>query len=286
MPADLHLHSIYSDGSCTPTELVELARERGLDTVALADHDTVAGLDEMILVGKERGIQVIPAIEFSTYEGDVELHILAYYIDYRNPSFQEEIRKLYEKRKERAAAMIARLNELGIGLSYQQVRKIAGTDYIGRPHIARAMVEAGYVREMKDAFSQEYIGNGGRAYLPKYRLVTEEAINLIHNYGGIAILAHPFHVNGRDYMDKRAIEALVHYGLDGLEVYHSKHSRDITAYYLTIARELGLLVSGGSDFHGENSPGVEMGDIKLVDWYVRRIQEYCRKKQLSYKARR
>ncbi|NLJ84144.1 MAG: PHP domain-containing protein [Halanaerobiaceae bacterium] len=279
MPADLHLHSIYSDGSCTPAELVELARERGLDTVALADHDTVAGLDEMIQAGKEKGIQVIPALELSTYDGEVELHILAYFIEYRNPAFREKIKKLYEKRKERAAGMIARLNELGVGLTYQEVRKVAGTDYIGRPHIARAMVEGGYVREMKDAFSTEYIGNGGRAYLPKYKLGTEEAIGMIHEYGGIAVLAHPFYVNGRDYMDKEAIGALAEYGLDGLEVYHSKHSKEVTAYYLTIARELGLLVSGGSDYHGENSPGVKMGDIRLADRYVEQIQEYYRERK-------
>lgn len=274
MPADLHLHSIYSDGSCTPCRLIELAWEKGLDTVALADHDTVAGVEEMVLAGEERGIRVIPAIEFSTYQGEIELHILGYYIDYRCISFQERIKKLYEKRKERAAGMIARLNELGIRLGYQEVRKIAGSDYIGRPHIARAMVEAGYVREMKDAFSSEYIGNGGKAYLPKYKLSSEEAIRMIQEYGGIAVLAHPFFVNGRDYMDRQAIESLVEYGLDGLEVYHSKHSRKVTAYYLNIARELDLLVCGGSDFHGENSPGVSIGDVKLADRYVRKIQEY------------
>ncbi|HHU91858.1 MAG TPA: PHP domain-containing protein [Halanaerobiaceae bacterium] len=281
MPADLHLHSIYSDGSCTPARLIELAREKGLDTVALADHDTVAGIGEMIEAGAEKGIQVIPAIEFSTYQGEVELHILGYFIDYSSPSFQAEIKKLYEKRKERAAGMIARLNELGVRLSYQEVRNLAGSDYIGRSHIARAMVEAGHIREMKDAFSSEYIGNGGQAYLPKYKLDTAETIQLIHEYGGLAVLAHPYYVNGRDFMDKEGIEVLVKYGLDGLEVYHSKHSREATAYYLQIARELGLLVSGGSDFHGANSPGLEIGDIRLADKYVKRIRDYYQKRKTS-----
>ncbi len=279
MVADLHMHSIYSDGSFKPEELVSLAREKGINTIALADHDTVEGVDQALIAGNEMGINVIPAIELSTFKEKAEIHILGYFIDHKNKTLLAKISKIFSARLNRAREMIGLLNGLGIEISYMQVRQIAGDNYVGRPHIARAMVEKGYIKEMKDAFTDKYIGNNGRAYVPKYRLAPANAVELIHEAGGIAVLAHPVFINHGEPLKKDDIVQLQGSGLQGLEVYHSKQSREDSKYYLQVARELGLLVTGGSDFHGENSPDVELGDILLEDTYVDRLRELNGKKE-------
>lgn len=274
MPGDLHLHSSYSDGSFKPSELVEMAARKGLDTIALSDHDTVEGISEMLAAARIKGIDVIPALEFSTYQDGAEIHILGYYIDYNSRSFLEKVKRLFDLRLKRSKEMIEKLNRLGVEISFRDLKEIATDKYIGRPHIARAMIKAGYIKEIGEAFTDKYIGNGGRAYVEKESLTPREAINIIRGNGGIAVLAHPYFVNGGDSLDKNGIELLVEDGLEGLEVYHSKHSRDISTYYLEIAEELGLLVTGGSDFHGESSPDIQIGDVLLADKYVKRFKDY------------
>jgi len=149
---------------------------------------------------------------------------------------------------------------------------MAGDDYIGRPHIAKLMVKRGYINEMKDAFTDQYIGNGGKAYVEKYKLSPVEAIDLILNTGGIPVLAHPVFINHGEPMDKQDIKKLKDTGLLGLEVYHSKHNEKTIGYYKNIAQELNLLITGGSDFHGENSPGVNLGDIRLSDDHIDKLK--------------
>lgn len=274
MPADLHLHSIYSDGSFPPSELVEMAVRKGLDTIALSDHDTVEGIRETLAAARLKDIDLIPAIEFSTYREGAEIHILGYYIDYNSRGFLEKVKRLFDLRLKRSKEMVEKLNRLGVEISFQDLKEIATDKYIGRPHIARAMIKAGYIKEIGEAFTDKYIGNGGRAYVEKESLTPREAIDIIRGNGGIAVLAHPYFVNGGDSLDKNGIELLVEDGLEGLEVYHSKHSRDISTYYLEIAEELGLLVTGGSDFHGESSPDIQIGDVLLADKYVKRFKDY------------
>jgi 3',5'-nucleoside bisphosphate phosphatase len=274
--ADLHLHSIHSDGSYTPTELVEMAGNIGLRTIALTDHDTVAGIDEAMRAGQKKGIEVIPGIEFSTFRGKAEIHILGYYIDYRSEILKNRIEQILTKRIDRAKKMIDKLNELGIMISYQGVRKLVGDRYIGRPHIALALQQAGYIKEVGEAFSDRYIGNGGRAYIPKYQMSPDEAIKLIKQVAGVAVLAHPFFINHGEPLGREEIEEMLSSGLDGIEVYQSKHSQEVSRFYLQLAQELNLLITGGSDFHGENNPGVELGDVIIDDEFVERLRMFSK----------
>ncbi len=274
MPADLHLHSIFSDGSYTPTELVKAAAEKGLTTIALTDHDTVEGIPEAVNAGEIYGVEVIHALEFSTFRNKAEIHILGYFIDYNSPELLNKTKEIFTARIERARGMVKRLNQLGIDISFQEVEEIAGDEYIGRPHIARVMMAAGYIEEMGDAFTDEFIGNGGKAYLPKYQLTPEEAISLINRSGGISVLAHPVFINHGEPFDRAGIKKLAGAGLDGVEVYHSRHNPETSRYYLEIAEELGLIVTGGSDFHGENSPDIKIGDIIINDNLVKKLNEY------------
>lgn len=279
MSADLHIHSVYSDGSFTPQELIDMAQKKGLKTVALADHDTVEGVEKMIKKGNQKGIEVIPAIELSTFKEKAEIHILGYYIDYNLPDLLRVVKSIFDSRLERARKMVEKLNNIGIKVEYQDVEDIAGDKYVGRPHIARALVNAGYIDEMGEAFTEKYIGNGGQAYVPKFQLTPEEAINIILKAGGIPVLGHPYFINKGEPFNAEDIQGLVKKGLAGIEVYHSKHDNRTSMYYLQIARKLNLLVTGGSDFHGENSPGVELGDVTVSDKEVVKLKK--RKKSKS-----
>ena len=272
--ADLHIHSTYSDGSYTPFELIKKAKKKEITTIAIADHDTVAGVREAIIAGEKENIDLIPAIELSTFRGQAEIHILGYYIDYKDNKLLAKIKEIFAARLNRARKMVKLLNENGVNITFKQVKNIAGDDYIGRPHIARAMVEAEYIEEMGEAFTDNYIGNGGQAYVPKYKISPQEAIRIIKNAGGIPVLAHPIFINHGQPMNFADIKGLVEHGLQGIEVYHSKHNAKDSKYYKKIATELDLLITGGSDFHGENSPGVEIGDIILKDKYVNQLNNF------------
>lgn len=274
MSADLHIHSTYSDGSFSPGQLVKMAKENGLSTIALADHDTVEGVPEMIVLGKEMGIEVIPAIEFSTVREKAEVHILGYYMDYRSRDFLKRVETFFTARLDRAREMVNRLNQLGINIHYEDVTKLAGDKYIGRPHLAMALKQAGYIKETDDAYTNELIGNGGKAYVPKFQLRPAEAISIIKKAGGIAVLAHPYFINRGKPFGEKEIRELTEHGLEGLEVYHSKHSDKISQYYLEIAEKLGLLITGGSDFHGENTPGIQVGDVRIDDQRVEKLKDY------------
>ena len=272
MGADLHLHSTYSDGSFSPEELVKMAQEKNISTIAIADHDTVEGTAEAIKAGWEYDIEVIPALEFSTYWGKAEIHILGYEIDYEQKDLLEKINEIFEARKDRAQKMISLLQKQGVEISFKQVKDLAGDKYIGRPHIARSLIKKGYINEIGEAFSEQYIGNGGQAYVPKYKLEPAEAIQLIKKAGGIPVLAHPVFINHGQPLRRKEILELVDVGLEGVEVFHSKHTKSDSQYYKKLAEEFDLLITGGTDFHGENNPGVKIGDIILEDEYVKELK--------------
>lgn len=278
MAADLHLHSTYSDGTDRPEELIKLASARGLTTVAIADHDTLKGIDEGIKAGLMHGVEVIPAVEISTFTGRAELHILGYYISYQDKDgdnhLTAKLKEIFKARILRAKRMVERLNDLGINISYQRVKELAGGDFVGRPHIARALIEEGYIKEMGEAFTEQYIGNESRAYVPKFKLTPAEGIKMILENGGIPILAHPAFINHGSPLTAGEISELVSAGLAGIEVYHSKHSVEQTDYYLNIALDSKILITGGSDYHGENSPGTELGEIMLDNKYVAQLKKY------------
>ncbi|MFO7814448.1 MAG: PHP domain-containing protein [Halanaerobiales bacterium] len=273
MSADLHIHTIYSDGSYTPQEIVDKAKQAGFKTIAISDHDTLKGIKPALKYAEDKDIEVIPAIEFSTFRGKAEIHILGYFIDYEDDLLKEKVQKIYDSRKKRAQKMIKLLNQENIEITFEEVRNVAGDDYIGRPHIAKLMVQKGYINQMGEAFTEDYIGNGGRAYVKKYKISPIQAINLIQNSGGIPVLAHPIFINHGEPLREVDIKELKFNGLIGIEVYHSKHNKDDEKYYKGIAEKLDLLITGGSDFHGENSPGVKLGDIRLDSVHVKRLKE-------------
>ncbi|MFW5976763.1 MAG: PHP domain-containing protein [Bacillota bacterium] len=273
MVADLHLHTTASDGSNTPEELVKLAKKKKINTIAIADHDTIDGIEPALRAGNKAKIEVLPAIEFSTFRGKAEIHILGYFIDYTDKVLLEKINKIFQARINRAKMMIKLLNELGIEITFNEVKMLAGDKYIGRPHIARAMVKNGYIEEIGDAFNQKYIGNGGRAYVPKYKISPEEAIKIIKKVEGIPVLAHPVFINHGDPLDKNDIRLLKDSGLMGIEVFHSKHNDRDQKYYQKIAEELELVITGGSDYHGENSPDIHLGDVLIEDKYVNKLKK-------------
>lgn len=273
MPADLHIHSIYSDGSYTPEELVKKYSNKGFDTIAIADHDTVEGIPLAEKAAKSYSLEIIPAIEFSTFRGKAEIHVLGYFIDYQNKELLSEIKKIFSARKNRAEKMVELLNEQGINISFEQVKNIAGDDYLGRPHVAKAMREKGYINEIGDAFQKDYIANGGKAYVPKYKLTPKEAIDLILSSDGIPVVAHPNFINHGNSMDYEDIKKLKDHGLQGIEVYQSKHDKKAEKKYKKIAEDLNLIITGGSDFHGENSPNINLGDVKMSNREVIKLRE-------------
>lgn len=273
MSADLHIHTIFSDGSNKPQEIVDMAKDNNFSTIAISDHDTLDGINPALEYAKDKDIEVIPAIEFSTFEGKAEIHILGYFIDHENELLRRKVKKIFDSRKIRAQKMVDLLNKQNVNITFEEVKNMASDDYIGRPHIAKLMVKRGYINEMKDAFTDQYIGNGGKAYVKKYKLSPKEAIDLILKTGGIPVLAHPVFINHGEAMDKHDIKELKDNGLLGLEVYHSKHHDQTKKHYKKIALELDLLITGGSDFHGDNSPGVNLGDIRLSDRYVEKLKE-------------
>ncbi len=256
---DLHVHSNASDGTFAPAEVVRLAKEGGLKAVALTDHDTTDGLAEAEAAGRTLGIEVIPGVEVSARFATNSMHILGYFIDYHDGALEERLGVLKGARAERNPKIIAKLNDLGIKVTMAQVEQISGGGQVGRPHIARALMEGGYVRSIQQAFDI-YLRNGGKAYVPKFRFQPEVALAMIREARGLPVLAHPFTLGlGSAMALKNLLQELKAVGLAGVEVFYSEHTREQEALYLKLAREVGLLVTGGSDFHGLNKPEVALG---------------------------
>jgi predicted metal-dependent phosphoesterase TrpH len=259
---DLHTHSNASDGTLPPEEVVRLAKERGLRAIALTDHDTIDGLAEAEAAGKQAGLEVIPGVEISARHPGGSMHILGYFLEYEDRLLAERLEVLKQARKDRNPQIIAKLNGLGIPMTMETVERISGRGQMGRPHIARALYEGGYVRNIQEAFDI-FLGNQGKAYVSKFRFPPEEAIEMIREAKGVPVLSHPFTLNLRNSEDLRErLQELKGLGLAGIEVYYPEHSPEQEALYLSLARELGLLITGGSDFHGDNKPEVELGRIK------------------------
>jgi hypothetical protein len=252
--ADLHVHTSASDGDFSPEEVIRQAKEIGLAAVGIADHDTVGGVEEALEAGKKYGVEAIPAVELSSEFEQSEVHILGYFIDWRDREFNDELHKFQEARKVRAEKILEKLHKLGINISHEDVAAVAGDSVIGRPHIAEALAQRGYVRTTDAAFAK-YLAYNRPAYVPKYRLLPKDSIDMIHRTGGVAILAHPVFAQANHLLPD-----LVEFGLDGIEVYHSKHNSAATEYYKKIAEELHLFATGGTDCHGVDSP---LGTVKV-----------------------
>ncbi len=255
---DLHLHTTHSDGSCSPTDVIERAHQAGVTTLAITDHDIMTGVPEAITAGLHRGIEVIPGLEISSSVGDSELHILGYFLDWQDEELNRRLMTLRESRHRRNPMIIERLQALGIEITYEEVRLLAGTDAVGRPHIARALMNKGVVSSAKDAFDR-FLADGKPAYVPRELPTPAEAISWIKAGQGLAVLAHPTWVRVVDRSLGEMVRALKEDGLDGVEVYYSTHNPRQTREYLSLAQQLGLLATGGSDFHGLTKPDIEVG---------------------------
>jgi predicted metal-dependent phosphoesterase TrpH len=265
---DLHTHSTASDGSYPPREVIRLARERGLQAMALTDHDTIDGLSEAMAAGEEFGLEVIPGVEISAESPRGSMHILGYFLDYQSELLARRLGVLKQARLDRNPQIIAKLNRLGIPLTLEQVAAISAGGQMGRPHIAQALYRGGFVRSLQAAFDK-YLGNDGQAYVNKFRFPPDEAIAMIREARGVPVLAHPFTLGlpSADTLRPRLIE-LKKLGLAGLECYYPEHSPGQQAMYLSLARELGLLITGGSDFHGANKPEVHLGRVNCQSFLV------------------
>jgi predicted metal-dependent phosphoesterase TrpH len=249
---DLHTHSTASDGTDSPTQLVATARSAGLDVIALTDHDTVDGHAEAAAAVRAvpDGLVLVPGIELSCLVDDVSVHLLGYLFDAVNADLVAELRLLRTDRVRRARGMVDKLVQLGAPISWAQVERIAGDGAVGRPHVARALVAAGVVSDVSAAFSPDWIGDGGRAYVPKYSLTPERAIRLVKAAGGVTVFAHPAASSRGAIVTEAHIERFARAGLDGLEVDHPDHDPPTRARLRAVAGNLGLVVTGSSDYHG------------------------------------
>lgn len=275
--ADLHCHTTASDGLFTPWELIQAASALGLKAVGLTDHDTVSGWSEGLKAGAEFGVDILRGIELNTEWEGIEVHILGYEPDPESSQLQNKLLELREARAERMLKILNRLRDLKIDITVEEIRRIARGESVGRPHVAQALLQRGYVKTIKEAFDR-YIGLGAPAYVPRFKLTPEEAIQLIRKAGGIAVLAHPgIHQLGK------LIPTWVKAGLQGIEVSHSEHTLEDERNYCALAEQFHLIKTGGSDFHGEErKPGVKLGgwgvSYEVVD-QIRRLAEHQKNKE-------
>ncbi|MBD0710988.1 MULTISPECIES: PHP domain-containing protein [unclassified Streptomyces] len=249
MRIDLHTHSTASDGTDTPAELVRNAVAAGLDVVALTDHDTTRGHAEAIAALPE-GLTLVTGAELSCRIDGISLHLLAYLFDPEEPALLAERELVRDDRVPRARAMVGKLRELGVPVTWEQVARIAGDGSVGRPHVAEALVELGVVPDVSGAFTPEWLADGGRAHVAKHELDPVDAIRLVKAAGGVTVFAHPLAVKRGQVLPEASIARLAEAGLDGIEVDHMDHDEATRARLRGLAKELGLLATGSSDYHG------------------------------------
>lgn len=263
MTIDLHIHSTTSDGTMSPADLVAYAHNKGLSAIALTDHDTTDGVEEAVVAGSLLGLEVVSGIELSVKYFNHNVHLLGYLFDCQHTEFQVALSLLQTGRHERNIKILARLNSLGIAVGLSELERSAGSGQTGRPHIARLMLEKGFVRSMDEAF-EKYLGHGGLAYTSRFIYGIKEAISLIKNANGIAVLAHPLQLDRSiDNLDF-ALHQLRDMGLDGIEVYYPNHSRQFRKRLISLAEKYALLMTGGSDYHGSIRPGTTLAGGKNV----------------------
>jgi predicted metal-dependent phosphoesterase TrpH len=257
---DLHVHSTASDGKYAPEEIVRKAAALGIRYLSITDHDTVAGIEPAVKVARALPRLIfIPGVEVSTDVAEGEIHILGYFIDYHNQKLAATLKRFRTSREVRARRMVDKLGELGIVIDWARVREIAGAGAIGRPHVAQAMLEKGYIDSFKEAFDR-YIGRDGPAYVEREKMTPEEAVALILRSGGIPVLAHPFTVKDME----KWVAVLKVAGLVGIEAYYKDNTPEDTEAVLKIAEKYGLIVTGGTDFHGIGEAGeVMMGGVAV-----------------------
>lgn len=260
--ADLHIHTNASDGLITPEEAVKQAHAAGLAALSIADHDTIGGIEPALEAGKKYGVEVIPGVELCSEVKGSELHFLGYFIDWQNKWFRDKLLVIQDARRDRAKRIVEKLRKLRVDISYDMVTALDGK-VLGRPHIARILLDLGYVKTEAEAFNR-FLAFGKPAYEKKFPLSPAEAIRMIKRVNGVPVLAHPVFARADDMLPE-----LAELGLCGIEVYHSKHDAQTTKYYEQLAQKHGLLIVGGSDSHGSDIP---VGNVRIPYSLVEKLK--------------
>lgn len=253
MCVDLHTHSIYSDGTATPEELVQMAAVLQLNGLALTDHDTMEGCERAVSAGKELGVPVIPGLEISCTHGAFSLHILGYLVDPEHEILREKLLQIQKGRQERNRKILERLVDLDIDITKKELERLSGCGQTGRPHIARLLIARKIVPDINSAF-RRFLGKGKPAYAERFSFSAAETIAFIHLAGGVAVLAHPGKIDPSMHTQPRLINELAERKLDGLEIYYPSHPRKVQKKLHRLAQQHNLLTTGGSDYHGGNRP--------------------------------
>lgn len=275
---DLHLHSTASDGRLSPAQIVRKAASLGLTTISLTDHDTVDGIIPALEVAQDfPQLRVIPGIEISTEVPQGEIHMLGYFIDYTDPELKATLERMRSSRIGRARGMIAKLDSLGIRLDWKRVQKIAGSGSVGRPHIAQAMLEKGYISSFKEAFDK-YISRDGPAYVEREKITPAAAVTIILKARGLPVLAHPFTAEAPE----QVISELVMVGLIGVEVYYNGYTEDERTKLLKMAGRYNLIATGGSDFHGiDSNMETVIGDAQVPPLAAKRLMKLAQQRGID-----
>jgi predicted metal-dependent phosphoesterase TrpH len=259
---DLHAHTTASDGDHAPAQLVALAARLGLTALAVTDHDTTAGLAEAIEAGRREGVEIVPGVELSAEFPRGQCHILGFFVEPDAPELCIRLQQVRDNRNRRNALIIGRLNELGIAVTIEEVQREADGDVVARPHFARVLVSRGVVSNIQEAFDR-FLAKGASAYVDRDRLTPQESIDLIHSAGGIAVIAHPKLMRREAADTEVEIARLQEMGMDGIEARYNLHDAEETARYLALAERLGMVTSGGSDYHGPTlRPSVQLGHVE------------------------
>ena len=265
---DLHTHSYYSDGTESPRRVVELAKAANLSALSLTDHDTLEGHPEADAACRELGIEFVPGIEFSSSANGIEVHMLGFLVEAATPSFRQVLETQRARRVKRIHDMVEKLRAAGVPITVEDVMAASGKGVLGRPHVAQALLNRGFVKTLREAFDR-YIGPNGPGFIHGSTTSPGDAIRIIRAAGGVPVLAHPVYLK-----DDAMIEGMVRDGLAGLEVYHYSHTPQLIARYEQMADQFGLLRTGGSDFHGGAKEGVVVGSVNVTDELVERLKTW------------
>lgn len=259
---DLHCHSTFSDGSCTPAQLVEMAHAAGLTALALTDHDSTNGIESFMAACARpvngKTLLGVPGVEISADIQKGTMHVLGYFLDTTNGPLQEVLTQIRDGREIRNRKIVAQLQAMGMAITWDEVRSYAGEDVVGRPHFSRALIDKGYVKDNDEAF-ERYLAKGKPGYADRFRLTPEASIGVILAAGGVPVLSHPFTLELDSKALREYIKHLKNQGLQGMEVHYPEHGPERFREYQALARELGLIATGGSDFHGAVNPDVQLG---------------------------
>lgn len=269
--ADLHVHTNHSDSTFSPKTVVEYAKQKGLSCIAITDHDSVDGIEPAMRAARKLDLEIIPGVEMTVQEDGVEIHILGFFVDLKDTRFLKKLKKIRRNRVQRIYKIINKLKRYNVDIDPEEVFKLSGPGSVGRPHIAAVMEKKGYVSSIEEAF-RRFLGDHRPCFEKHFEITAEEAISELKAAGAVTVYAHP-HVMGGE----RFVVKLIKYGLEGIEAYHSEHSRSVARRYVEIATKHDLLVTGGSDCHGLNKDKILIGTVTVPYKLVEELKDACQR---------